>query len=268
MNTKTISLMAVIFMASFLVPIAVQAETQAPEKSAVVQTDYDTRRLIRRAEYLADQGKYDRALQVLEKVRASEQTKKQALKVEKLTAKILEKQIEREKKQEELRRQTEKKRMLVEVDRHWLPPQPEKKKKVKVPVPEKASPLLERAKRPVPFIDFTDATLREVVEFMAKAAQVNIVIDEKAVPAEEHVTVHLKDIPMLEALNHILKTKKLLAKVEDNLILVTNEEALAGELEVRVYDVQDLVGKLHDFPAEPFNFGEIAKNQSKGDTHS
>lgn len=268
MNAKTIFLIAVVFIPPFLAPITAQAETEGPQKAAVSHPDYDSRRLIRRAEYLSEQGKYEDALLILEKVKTMEQSKKQALKVEKLIAKILEKQIEREKKQEELRRQTEKKRMLAEVDRHWLPPQPEKKKKVKAAEPEKLSLLLEHARRPVPFIDFTDATLREVVEFLAKAAQVNIVIDEKAVPAEEHVTVHLKDIPMLEALNHILKTKKLLAKVEDNLILVTNEEALAGDLEVRVYDVQDLVGKLHDFPAEPFNFGEIAKNQSKGDTHS
>lgn len=226
------------------------------------QEDYEARKLIRRAEFLADEGKLEEALGLLKEAKERVRDEKKFLKVDKLAAQYEKKLIEQERRKREFVRQTEKKRMLMEVSDYWLPPVPEEKKPEK---PAKESSLEERAKKKIPLIDFHDATLKEVVEFLARASEVNVVIDEKAIPKEERVTVHLRDIAMIDALNYVLKTKKLASRMEKDLILVTTPAALEAELEVRVYDVQDLVGKLHDFPASPFNFGEIAKRTEKGE---
>ena len=67
--------------------------------------------------------------------------------------------------------------------------------------------------------------------------------------------MHLKNIPLIEALDIILRTKGLKYRFEENIIWITTEEKLLEEdLTVRVYDVQDLVGKLFDFPSTPFDF--------------
>lgn len=220
-------------------------------------------RMIRRAEILAQEGRVDEAMRVLKRAEARVKDEKKALKVDKLSSKVRERLLDQAVREQELLRISEKKRMLLEVGSHWLPPLPDKKEKAKEAPPEDKA--LERVKKPIPLIDFTDASLKEVVQFLAEASEVNIVIDEKTLTQDERVTVRLRDIALIDALAHILKTKKLAMQVEKDLILITTPEALEGELEMRVYDVQDLVGKLHDFPASPFNFSDIAKRSEKGE---
>ena len=94
-----------------------------------------------------------------------------------------------------------------------------------------------------------------MIEFLAVSNDINIVIDETVVPKSETVTIHLKSIPLDEALDIILRTKGLKYRFEENIVWITTEEKLLEEdLVVRVYDVQDLVGKLFDFPSIPFDF--------------
>lgn len=154
-----------------------------------------------------------------------------------------------------------KKNQLVAVENAWLPPTPEivesaATQDYATPTKSKARVALEeKAKQIIPSIDFNDAQLKEVVEFLAVSNDINIVIDETVVPRNETVTIHLKNIPLEEALDIILRTKGLKYRFEENIIWITTEEKLLEEdLEVRVYDVQDLVGKLFDFPSVPFDF--------------
>ena len=75
----------------------------------------------------------------------------------------------------------------------------------------------------------------------------------------------MKNIPIDEALDIILRTKGLKYRLEENIIWITTEERLLEEdLEVRVYDVQDLVGKIYDFPSEPFDFEKFIESGSTG----
>ena len=154
-----------------------------------------------------------------------------------------------------------KKQKLIEVEKAWYPPKPEVVEEASAQqfadsMKSEARLGLERkAKQVIPSIDFNDAQLKEVVEFLAVSNEINIVIDETVVPHNETVTVHLKNIPLNEALDIILRTKGLKYRFEENIVWITTEEKLLEEdLEVRVYDVQDLVGKLFDFPSQPFDF--------------
>lgn len=227
------------------------------ERIQSAKEDYETRKMIRRAEYLASDGQPGGAFVLLKEVKERLRDSKELVKVSKRIAKLEEKLLKQIEKKRRLFNQTEKKRRLAEVDNYWEAPTPFiKEPKVEEEVLEDT--MESRSKQKIPLIDFKDATLKEVVRFLAIAAEVNIVIDEAALVSEDRVTVYLQEIPMIEALNYILKTKKLASQIEDNLILVTTPEALEGALEVRVYDVQDLIGKLHDFPSVPFNLAEIS----------
>jgi tetratricopeptide (TPR) repeat protein len=155
-----------------------------------------------------------------------------------------------------------KKAQLLEVEQAWYPPVPEpqaiknyaenfkgvKKSPARLELERKALEI-------IPKIDFKAAQLKEVIEFLAVSNDINIVIDETVVPRNETVTIYLTNIPLAEALDIILRTKGLKYRFEENIIWITTEEKLLEEdLVVRVYDVQDLVGKLFDFPSKPFDF--------------
>lgn len=155
-----------------------------------------------------------------------------------------------------------KKAQLLEVEQAWYPPVPEpqpvknyaenfkgvKKTPARLELERKAQEI-------IPKIDFKAAQLKEVIEFLAVSNDINIVIDETVVPRNETVTIYLTNIPLAEALDIILRTKGLKYRFEENIIWITTEEKLLEEdLVVRVYDVQDLVGKLFDFPSQPFDF--------------
>ncbi len=74
------------------------------------------------------------------------------------------------------------------------------------------------SRKPVTF-RFKDTDIKEVLEIIAKLADVNVFVDE-AVPAKK-VTTFFKDMPLREAFSLILSTNKLFAKrVTDNTVIV------------------------------------------------
>jgi Flp pilus assembly protein TadD len=169
-----------------------------------------------------------------------------------------------------------KKAKLLEVEDTWYPPIPEPdagKVTVNVESLSSRSParliLEKKARQIIPSIDFTDARLKDVVEYLALSNDINIVIDEEVVADVSGVTIHLKNMPLIEALDIILRTKALRYRFEDNIIWITTGEKLAQEdLTIKVYDVQDLIGKIQDFPSKPFDISKAVRNadDSEGDT--
>lgn len=120
-----------------------------------------------------------------------------------------------------------------------------------------------RAQQVLPGIDFTDASLRDVLKALTELSGISIVVDEGAVAADARVTIHLQAITVLDALQTILRTQGLAYRVEENLIWVSSPERLKEQLIVHAYDVQDLVGKLHDFPGTALESAEL---ESEGES--
>lgn len=161
---------------------------------------------------------------------------------------------------------------LVEVEKAWYPPKPEpdagkvdKESISSLSTKSEARLELEKkSKLVIASIDFNDARLKDVIEYLATSNGINIVLDEQVIDDASGVTIHLKNIPLLEALDIILRTKGLKYRFEENIIWITTAEKLAREeLVVKVYDVQDLVSKLHDFPSIPFNIEKILEVQQE-----
>ncbi len=124
----------------------------------------------------------------------------------------------------------------LQVTEAWLPPQektePEKEEKesVETPIisPEKQE-LLAKSNRIIPEINFTNAHLRDVIQYLSRISGVNIILDESvleseeattATPEDDRVTITLKNIPLLEALKYILITKGMKFRIEDHAIWI------------------------------------------------
>lgn len=129
-------------------------------------------------------------------------------------------------------------------------------------------------------LDFEKAHLRKVLKYLSKVSEINIVLDENVFSADEgmekfqpaapavpepeiseeeekakpaltdispRVTIRLKDIPLIEALDVILRTKGLNYRMEENIIYITTEENLAaGKLVSKSYRPSGGMGNIVD----------------------
>ncbi|MBM4044762.1 MAG: hypothetical protein FJ279_06600 [Planctomycetes bacterium] len=120
---------------------------------------------------------------------------------------------------------------------------------------EAARKIKEALEKPVT-LDFADTPIQDVVTFIADFAVVNIVLDRNAVPAEgAAITLKVKDIPLKNALDFVLKQAQLKYDIRNEALYISNEEGLRGEPVMRVYDIRDLLVAIEDFPGEELNLG-------------
>ncbi|NQT46345.1 MAG: hypothetical protein HQ593_02555 [Candidatus Omnitrophica bacterium] len=125
--------------------------------------------------------------------------------------------------------------------------------------------LKDRLKERIAEIDFTDASIKDVIKFLVDLTGLNFVMDEGAMPnAERKISVSLRDMPISELLDIVLYPAQLDYDVKDNYILVASAARIEqGDMVVKVYDVQDLVGTVKDYPAEQFDTSVTSsKNKS------
>ncbi len=88
-------------------------------------------------------------------------------------------------------------------------------------------------------IEFINTPLRDVIAFLQEKSKVNFFLDEEEAP-NVNVSIKLNDVPIRVILGYILP-KDLGYIVEDNIIHIVVEP-----LELRVYDVRDLLINLED----------------------
>jgi tetratricopeptide (TPR) repeat protein len=103
-------------------------------------------------------------------------------------------------------------------------------------------------------LSFQDATLSGVVDLLTELTGLNIVIDGKAIAKDQmqeaNITFKVKDMPLAEIIRSVLRFTDFDYLIEDNMIWITTKEKIKKEdIKIVVYDVQDVVGKLFDFPA-------------------
>ncbi|MDP6959386.1 MAG: hypothetical protein QF645_11315, partial [Planctomycetota bacterium] len=101
-------------------------------------------------------------------------------------------------------------------------------------------------------LDFDEATLQEVVDFISTNYNLNVVIDSEVLSArseeELQVTLNIKNIDLKEALELILDLLDLDYVIKNQVIKITDKTKASGKSIAKVYNVQDLVIKLQDFP--------------------
>ncbi|GEM_PF-4270978 len=89
---------------------------------------------------------------------------------------------------------------------------------------------------------------------MAKAPQTSL-----------KVTIYVNNVPLKDVLDIILRSKGLAYRIEENIIWISSPKNLEKEnLITKVYSLKHAVGKFTNFPAKPFEEGELSAETSTG----
>ncbi len=94
-------------------------------------------------------------------------------------------------------------------------------------------------------------TLEEALHIVSQQVGINIVVDEPGlndygVTSTSEVSLSLQNIPARTVLELLLDPLQLGFVVQDEVVLVTNQARLQGQLEAVCYDVSDLIGDAED----------------------
>ncbi len=117
---------------------------------------------------------------------------------------------------------------------------------VETPKLQTGQAAIERALDAPTQLEFVDAPLVDVIDYLKDYHGIAIVLDVKAledvgIDADESVTVNLKGVSLRSALNQMLRPLDLAWTVHDEVLLITTTEAEENMLCTKVYDVSDLV---------------------------
>ncbi|MFZ5832237.1 MAG: type II secretion system protein GspD, partial [Planctomycetota bacterium] len=116
---------------------------------------------------------------------------------------------------------------------------------------------IERRLRTPVSLQFTGAPLSQVLEYLAKLAEVNLHLDpkglaEEGVSSETPVTIEVRhEIMLKSALNLILEPLHLSYVIKDEVLKITSEQMRDGETYAVLYDVGDLVMPVPNFVPNP-----------------
>ena len=96
-------------------------------------------------------------------------------------------------------------------------------------------------------MDFIDAPLQDVVEYLKDFHDIEMQLDlraleERGVGADTPITARLKSLSLRDALRYLLDQYELDYVVQDSMLLITTRDAADQIREVRVYNVAECVG--------------------------
>ena len=118
-------------------------------------------------------------------------------------------------------------------------------------------------------MDFTEAPLSEVVDFLRTATGINIIIDpevNKEFPEEEALKVDLtvNKLKLNHILNLMLSLKRLAYRISNGVLIISTSKRIVEKPILRLYNVKDLTGKLSDFPAQELNLAAPTGGKGEG----
>ncbi len=101
-------------------------------------------------------------------------------------------------------------------------------------------------------LDFTDASLFDILEFIREFAQINIEIAPEVKSegtADKRITFQMKELVLENVLKLLLRQYGLDYTFENKILLITKPELAQGKPVLEVHDVRDLLRTIPDFPA-------------------
>jgi type II secretory pathway component GspD/PulD (secretin) len=106
-------------------------------------------------------------------------------------------------------------------------------------------------------LDFQDHDLVDVVAFLQKITNVNIVLDPKVVAAAPPpVNLRVEAMKLRYVLEFIMKLTGLSYTLRDEAIYITNAEGLRGDVFMKLYDIRDLTHAMASFPGPDLDIPE------------
>ena len=107
-------------------------------------------------------------------------------------------------------------------------------------------------------MDFNDAPLPEVIDFLRDVTNVDIIIDPTVLREQGDVrsSLKVKDIPAANALNLLLGLSGLDYTIQNGVVLITSKDAVERKSYTRAYDIRDLLFEIKDFPGPDISLAE------------
>lgn len=118
-------------------------------------------------------------------------------------------------------------------------------------------------------IDFKDATLADIVDFIRELANLNILIDERTneklakdqlekKDKGDKFTIKLKDVSLKVILKFLLESKGLAITYKEGVLFIVPKEVIEAITIVKMYDVRDMLFKIKGFPGPRMELETIA----------
>lgn len=192
-----------------------------------------------------------------------------------------------------------------EVRKSWLPT--EKANKLVTGISDEGNiittakqKVIESCNQVIPEINFTQAHIRDVLQYLSKITGVNIILDERVFDTgfapssaamkededdssaddkaaksgasiSETITISLTNVPLIEALRYILKVKGLSYRIDDYAVLVSTPEGIGDEtMETRYYHLSSGIGEFTEFKTNESatDTGGVKSSSGKSDFSS
>lgn len=118
-------------------------------------------------------------------------------------------------------------------------------------------------------LDFTDANLYDIIEFIREFAKINIEIHpdvKKEGIADKKITFQMKELVLKSVLKLLLRQYGLDYAFEDRVLIITKPEIAEGQPVLEVHDVRDLLQTIRDFPGPDLELSAGAAGGQTGAT--
>jgi len=117
--------------------------------------------------------------------------------------------------------------------------------------------LEDQLRRPVS-LDFAEAPVSQVVEFLGSATGTSLVLDRQGIQAagknpDMLITLKVKDVSFADALDWVMDLSGLGYTLRSGVIFVSDPSRLAKRKYMLVYDVRDLLSPVPDYSGPSFN---------------
>jgi hypothetical protein len=99
-------------------------------------------------------------------------------------------------------------------------------------------------------LNFPETPFAEVISFLQDITGLNITVSPAVDQEEVTVSLRLREIPLEDALRIILEQTQLAMAFKNETLMITPPDEARGEYHLEIYDVQDLLSKLPDFPGD------------------
>ncbi len=98
-------------------------------------------------------------------------------------------------------------------------------------------------------IDFKDAALEEVLDYLREIANINLVVDAGVSAEDTKVSITLTEVAMSSVLKLLLEPLECGVMLKDNVLMVMRKEDIRERtLKLELYDCRDLLYPIRDFP--------------------
>jgi general secretion pathway protein D len=112
--------------------------------------------------------------------------------------------------------------------------------------------------------EFVDTPLQEAIQFLQTLTRTTIILDpmalEDSAAASTPITLRVNDMSLGLALRWILRLADLDYTLKDEAVFISTPQRLAGEVELKIYDVRDLTHTITQFPGPEL---VLAEDQSQ-----